>query len=215
MHFTYLLRVDSKNQYFTLLGSLLPRPVVSKLLLVMPFLLRLSPSSPVPHNKNLNYLDIFLNYYFSRSGYFQACDELQIFCSTCSPAQLAALKLARVLPISAAQCGLITKSDAERLCSLLVSEPGSGARERHSSGSPPESAAPPATPGSPAPPAAAPSSPSGGGAVSPPRGDPTSFKVQHECFGDCVGVIHPQSYSSQGAKCIGKILYWLSQALSQ
>ena len=173
--------------------------MVSKLLLVMPFLLRLSPS-PVPHNKNLNYLDIFPDY-FSRSGYFQACDELQIFCSTCSPAQLAALKLARVLPISAAQCGLITKSDAERLCSLLVSEPGS--RERHSSGSPPESAAPPV---SPAPSAAAPSSPSGGGAVSPPRGDPTSFKVQHECFGDCVGVIHPQSYSSQGAKCIGKIL---------
>ena len=133
---------------------------------------------------------------FSRSVYFQACDELQIFCSTCSPAQLAALKLARVLPISAAQCGLITKSDAERLCSLLVSEPG--ARE-------PESAPPP-VPGSPAPPAGAPSSPSGGGAVSPPRGDPTSFKVQPECFGDCVGVLHPQSYSSQGAKCIGRIL---------
>jgi len=110
----------------------------------------------------------------------QACDELQIFCSTCTPAQLAALKLARVLPISAAQCGLITKSDAERLCALLLQEPPS---QRSPS------------PSSPPPP---PSSP----AVSPPRGDPTSFKVQHECFGDCVGIIHPQSYSNPGAKCI-------------
>ena len=114
---------------------------------------------------------------------FQACDELQIFCSTCSPGQLASLKLARVLPISAAQCGLITKSDAERLCSLLLHELPS---QRSVS------------PSSPPPP---PSSP----AVSPPRGDPTSFKVQHKCFGDCIGVIHPQSYSAPGAKCIGRL----------
>ena len=55
MHFTYLLRVGSKNQYFTGLSPAQAnlRPVVSKLLLVMPLLLRLS-LSPVPHNKNLN-----------------------------------------------------------------------------------------------------------------------------------------------------------------
>lgn len=109
----------------------------------------------------------------------QACDELQIFCSTCTPIQLAQLKFARVLPLSAAQCGLITKSDGERLCSLLLQEPSQRS----------------ASPSSPPPP---PSSP----AVSPPRGDPTSFKVQHQCFGDCIGVLHPQSYSSPGAKCI-------------
>jgi len=109
----------------------------------------------------------------------QACDELQIFCSTCTPTQLAALKLARVLPISAAQCGLITKSDAERLCSLLL-------QQQPTQRSPLSSPPPP------------PSSP----AVSPPRGDPTQFRVQHKCFGDCIGVLHPQSYSSPGAKCI-------------
>jgi len=109
----------------------------------------------------------------------QACDELQIFCSTCTPTQLAALKLSRVLPISAAQCGLITKSDAERLCSLLL-------QQQPTQRSPMSSPPPP------------PSSP----AVSPPRGDPTQFRVQHKCFGDCVGILHPQSYSSPGARCI-------------
>jgi len=108
----------------------------------------------------------------------QACDQLQIFCSTCTPAQLAALKLARVLPISAAQCGLITKSDAERLCSLLL-------QATHST-SPLSSPPPPST------------SP----AVSPPRADQFTFRVQHKCFGDCVGLLHPQAFTAPGARCI-------------
>lgn len=49
-----------------------------------------------------------------------ACDELQIFCSTCTPEQLEKLKLAKIIPVTASQCGLITKSDAERLCSILL-----------------------------------------------------------------------------------------------
>jgi hypothetical protein len=49
-----------------------------------------------------------------------ACDELQIFCSTCTFEQLIKLKKANVIPMTAAQCGLITKSDAERLCSTLL-----------------------------------------------------------------------------------------------
>jgi len=111
----------------------------------------------------------------------QACDELQIFCSTCSPTQLAKLKLARVLPISAAQCGLITKSDAERLCSLLLQEPLSQ-KPTGSGGSPP----PPSSP-----------------AVSPPRTvDPTSFRVLHRCFGECVGLLHPGSCTGPAARCI-------------
>ena len=50
----------------------------------------------------------------------QACDELQIYCSTCSKEQLQGLKDAKILPVAAHQCGLITKSDAERLCSYLL-----------------------------------------------------------------------------------------------
>ncbi len=49
-----------------------------------------------------------------------ACDELQIFCSTCTPEQLDKLKLAKIIPLTASQCGLITKSDAERLSSMLL-----------------------------------------------------------------------------------------------
>lgn len=95
----------------------------------------------------------------------QACEELQIYCSTSSPAQLSSLKLSRVLPVSTTQCGLITKSDAERLCSLLL----------HSSS--------PSTPSS------------GSPAASPPRStDPTLLRVQHNCFGTCVGVLHPKSF---------------------
>ena len=50
----------------------------------------------------------------------QACDELQIFCSTCTAQQLEMLKAAKVIPVTASQCGLITKSDAERVCSVLL-----------------------------------------------------------------------------------------------
>lgn len=48
------------------------------------------------------------------------CDELHIFCSTCSKEQLDVLKKSGILPPSASQCGLITKTDAERLCSELL-----------------------------------------------------------------------------------------------
>jgi SKI/SNO/DAC family/c-SKI Smad4 binding domain len=48
------------------------------------------------------------------------CIFHQIFCSTCTPEQLEKLKLAKIIPVTASQCGLITKSDAERLCSVLL-----------------------------------------------------------------------------------------------
>jgi len=51
------------------------------------------------------------------------CDELQIYCSLCSAEQLDSLKSAAILPRSAASCGLITKSDAQRLCSALLRRP--------------------------------------------------------------------------------------------
>lgn len=51
-----------------------------------------------------------------------ACDFLHIFCSTCSERQLCMLKKHRVLPPLATQCGLISKTDAERLCNWLLFE---------------------------------------------------------------------------------------------
>ena len=48
------------------------------------------------------------------------CDDLHIFCTRCNGAQLLTLKMSGILPPRAASCGLITKTDAERLCSALV-----------------------------------------------------------------------------------------------
>lgn len=57
---------------------------------------------------------------FSLAQINQVCDELQIFCSRCNPEQLEVLKVTGILPSSAPSCGLITKTDAERLCSALL-----------------------------------------------------------------------------------------------
>lgn len=50
----------------------------------------------------------------------QVCDDLLIYCSRCNPEQLEELKVTGVLPATAPSCGLITKTDAERLCSALL-----------------------------------------------------------------------------------------------
>jgi len=57
---------------------------------------------------------------FSLSEINAVCDELHIFCSRCGTAQLDTLKREGVLPPSAHGCGLITRTDAERLCSALL-----------------------------------------------------------------------------------------------
>lgn len=57
---------------------------------------------------------------FSLQQINAVCDELQIFCSRCSHEQLEVLKVTGILPFSAPSCGLITKTDAERLCNALL-----------------------------------------------------------------------------------------------
>ncbi|CAB3234394.1 unnamed protein product [Arctia plantaginis] len=53
----------------------------------------------------------------------RVCDDLQIYCSRCTPEQLHELKSTGVLPKSAPSCGLITQTDAERLCAALLHGP--------------------------------------------------------------------------------------------
>lgn len=48
------------------------------------------------------------------------CDELHIFCSRCNQVQLETLKLMNILPPNAPSCGLITRTDAQRLCNALL-----------------------------------------------------------------------------------------------
>lgn len=57
------------------------------------------------------------------------CDDLQIFCSRCNAEQLEVLKVSRVLPSCAPSCGLITKTDAERLCAELLHATGDPVNE--------------------------------------------------------------------------------------
>lgn len=97
-----------------------------------------------------------------------ACDELQIYCSTCTPEQLDVLKVSKIIPNTASQCGLITKSDAERLCSKLLDSrpPMASSMGFHATAS------------------------------------PFSFRVQHECFGKCRGIVLPEAYTCPTARCI-------------
>lgn len=47
-------------------------------------------------------------------------DELRIFCSQCTPEQLNEFKAAKILPEDVKSAGLITRTNAERLCSALL-----------------------------------------------------------------------------------------------
>ncbi|XP_014867119.1 PREDICTED: ski oncogene [Poecilia mexicana] len=111
---------------------------------------------------------------FSLQQINSVCDELHIYCSRCTADQLEILKVMGILPFSAPSCGLITKTDAERLCNALIyggaypprckKDPGSGSLELQLTD--------------------------------------RSFKIYHECFGKCKGLFVPELYSSPNAACI-------------
>lgn len=63
---------------------------------------------------------------FNLSEIHHVYEELHIFTSLCSHAQLCTLKRQGTLPASAATCGLITQTYAERLCSTLLRRLGTG-----------------------------------------------------------------------------------------
>ncbi|XP_026163856.1 v-ski avian sarcoma viral oncogene homolog b [Mastacembelus armatus] len=109
---------------------------------------------------------------FSLQQINSVCDDLHIYCSRCTADQLEILKVVGILPFSAPSCGLITQTDAERLCNALVyggtypphcnKELGSLELERTEK----------------------------------------SFKVYHECFGRCKGLFVPEMYTGPTAACI-------------
>uniref|UniRef100_A0A1A8EXG8 Ski oncogene n=1 Tax=Nothobranchius korthausae TaxID=1143690 RepID=A0A1A8EXG8_9TELE len=102
------------------------------------------------------------------------CDELHIYCSRCTADQLEILKVMGILPFSAPSCGLITKTDAERLCNALIYGGAYPPRCKKELGS---------------------------GSLELQLTD-RSFKVYHECFGKCKGLLVPELYSSPSAACI-------------
>ncbi|XP_004596213.3 ski oncogene [Ochotona princeps] len=112
---------------------------------------------------------------FSLQQINSVCDDLHIYCSRCTADQLEILKVMGILPFSAPSCGLITKTDAERLCNALL----------YGGAYPPpckkELAA--------------------GLALGLERSE-RSVRVYHECFGKCKGLLLPELYSSPSAACI-------------
>ncbi|XP_048374519.1 ski oncogene isoform X2 [Sphaerodactylus townsendi] len=120
---------------------------------------------------------------FSLQQINAVCDELHVYCSRCTADQLEILKVVGILPFSAPSCGLITKTDAERLCNALLYGAAAAAR----------------------PPRCKPERPDG---APEPELEPElerserGFKVYHECFGKCKGLLVPELYSAPGAACI-------------
>lgn len=57
---------------------------------------------------------------FSLQQINAVCDQLYVYCSRCDAAQLHVLKVMGVLPAGAPSCGLITLTDAQRLCNALL-----------------------------------------------------------------------------------------------
>ncbi|KAM9343661.1 v-ski avian sarcoma viral oncogene homolog a [Pholidichthys leucotaenia] len=102
------------------------------------------------------------------------CDELHIYCSRCTADQLEILKVMGILPFSAPSCGLITKTDAERLCNSLI----------YAGAYPPRS-----------------KKDLSGSSLELQLTD-RSFRVYHECFGKCKGLFVPELYTGPSAACI-------------
>ncbi|XP_077435745.1 v-ski avian sarcoma viral oncogene homolog a [Vanacampus margaritifer] len=112
---------------------------------------------------------------FSLQQINSVCDELHIYCSRCTADQLEILKVMGILPFSAPSCGLITKTDAERLCNALIYGGAYPPRCKKEA--------------------------SGGGALELELTE-RSFKIYHECFGKCKGLFVPELYTSPNAACI-------------
>uniref|UniRef100_A0A8C5HK31 Ski oncogene n=1 Tax=Gouania willdenowi TaxID=441366 RepID=A0A8C5HK31_GOUWI len=109
---------------------------------------------------------------FSLQQINSVCDDLHIYCSRCTADQLEILKVVGILPFSAPSCGLITQTDAERLCNALIY---GGTFPPHCN--------------------------KDLGSLELERTE-RSFKVYHECFGRCKGLFVPELYSSPASACI-------------
>uniref|UniRef100_A0A8C2C6S9 SKI-like proto-oncogene b n=1 Tax=Cyprinus carpio TaxID=7962 RepID=A0A8C2C6S9_CYPCA len=114
---------------------------------------------------------------FSLQQINSVCDQLYLFCSRCDATQLHILKVLGILPPGTPSCGLITLTDAQRLCNTLLhlgEEPSHDSHKGHGDREEEEKAG----------------EESGG------------FWVEHQCLGKCQGLFVPQLYSSPDAHCI-------------
>lgn len=112
---------------------------------------------------------------FSLQQINTVCDELYIYCSRCTSDQLHILKVLGILPFNAPSCGLITLTDAQRLCNALLRprtfpQNGSLLPAKNS--------------------------------LAQLKETGSAFEVEHECLGKCQGLFAPQFYVQPDAPCI-------------
>ncbi|XP_015727459.1 ski-like protein isoform X1 [Coturnix japonica] len=112
---------------------------------------------------------------FSLQQINTVCDELYIYCSRCTSDQLHILKVLGILPFNAPSCGLITLTDAQRLCNALL-------RPRTF---PQNSSFLPAK-----------------NTLAQLKETGSAFEVEHECLGKCQGLFAPQFYLAPDDPCI-------------
>ncbi|XP_010152722.1 PREDICTED: ski-like protein isoform X2 [Eurypyga helias] len=112
---------------------------------------------------------------FSLQQINTVCDELYIYCSRCTSDQLHILKVLGILPFNAPSCGLITLTDAQRLCNALLRP-----RAYPQSGS--------FLPGK--------------NTLAQLKETGSAFEVEHECLGKCQGLFAPQFYLAPDDPCI-------------
>lgn len=112
---------------------------------------------------------------FSLQQINAVCDELYIYCSRCTSDQLHILKVLGILPFNAPSCGLITLTDAQRLCNALL-------RPRTF---PQNGSLLPAK-----------------NTLAQLKETGSAFEVEHECLGKCQGLFAPQFYLQPDAACI-------------
>ncbi|XP_072264195.1 ski-like protein [Pyxicephalus adspersus] len=103
------------------------------------------------------------------------CDEMYIYCSRCTSDQLHILKVLGILPFNAPSCGLITLTDAQRLCNALLRphtfpQNGSLLPAKKS--------------------------------LAQLKETGSAFEVEHDCLGKCQGLCAPQLYTQPDAPCI-------------
>lgn len=111
---------------------------------------------------------------FSLQQINAVCDELYVYCSRCDAEQLHILKVLGILPFNAPSCGLITLTDAQRLCNALL-RPGAALSADPNSKLPAQGLL---------------------------KESEASFQVEHQCLGKCQGLFVPQFYIQPDAPCI-------------
>lgn len=101
------------------------------------------------------------------------CERLHIYCSRCTHDQLEQLKLSNILPTSAPSCGLITLTDAERLCHILLNCQISKTKQQKIDQQ-----------------------------LQQDQENKLQLKVYHCCFGRTYGTIYPYMYANINSQCI-------------